>query len=114
MKAEDVAFVGDLAYRVPALMPALQEHLDDYDSLLPHVFMGDVSRWVVERYCATPDDQDLHALLDFIESTFETLGNEDRELIMASFLENLPRTGESGAGVWELIGPTLREAGLPD
>lgn len=46
MKARDLALVGELVSRVPELLPVLQAHLDDYDGLLPHLFMGDVTRWI--------------------------------------------------------------------
>jgi hypothetical protein len=49
MRAREVAFVGALVHRFPALLSLLQRHLVNYDGLLPHVFMGDVTRWIVKE-----------------------------------------------------------------
>jgi hypothetical protein len=43
MRAYEVALTGALCHRFPAFMPMLQEHLDDYDGLLPHLLMADVT-----------------------------------------------------------------------
>lgn len=109
MRAYDVALVGALCHRFPVLMPVLQEHLDDYDGLLPHVLMADITRSIVQRFRADPSDAIAQDVVDFIESAFkEAVGNE-RELISASFLENLPRPGEAGADVRTLLGPALQD-----
>jgi hypothetical protein len=104
-----VALVGALCRRFPVFMPILQEHLDDYDGLLPHVLMGDVTRWVVHRFHADASDTTLQQVLDFIEDAFEHANGEDRELIAASFLENLPRPTQADAGVRDLLGPALQD-----
>jgi hypothetical protein len=109
MKAYDVAFVGTLCRRFQVFMPMLQEHLDDYDGLLPHVLLAEVTRWVIQRFDADAADDLLRQVLDFIESAFEDAKSEDRELIVASFLENLPRPGQAGAEVRAMLGSALQE-----
>lgn len=109
MKAYEVALMGTLCRRFSVFMAMLQEHLDDYDGLLPHVLMADVTRWVVKRFNTDPSDVLLRQVLDFIESAFEDAKGEDRELIAASFLENLPRPGQAGADVRALLGPALQD-----
>ena len=109
MRAHEVAFIGTLCRRFPIFMPMLQEHLDDYDGLLPHVLMADVTRWIVQRFRADPADAVVRQVLDHIESTFQEGSGQYRELIAASFLENLPRPGERGAGVRALLGPALQD-----
>jgi hypothetical protein len=109
MRAYDVAFVGAFCFQFPVLMPVLQEHLADYDSLLPHVLMGDVTRWVVQRFLANAGDSTLRQMLDMFEMAFEKAKFEERELLAASFLENLPRAGEEGAGIRAILGPALQE-----
>jgi len=108
MRAYEVAFVGALCFRFPELIPQLQEHIDDYDGLLPHVFMGDVTRWVLQRFHDDPSDPTVRQILDFIETAFEHAAGEEREIIGTSFLENLPRPGEENDGVRALLGPALR------
>ncbi len=109
MNAHDVVLIGSLAERCPCLLSVLQEHLDDYDSLLSHVFMADVTRWVAERYATDPEDDAVACVLDVLEAAFEAGRSDDRELIAASFLENLPRADGRGAGPRNLIGPTLQD-----
>ena len=106
MRADDVAFVGALCYRFPVLIALLQEHVDDYDGLLPHVLMGNVTQWTIQRFRVNPSDVVLREVLDFIEDAFES--QRSPELISASFLENLPREGEDGDGVRALLGRALR------
>jgi hypothetical protein len=50
MNARDVLLIGSLIEGCDSLLPVLQDHLNDYDELLPHLFMADVTRWLVERY----------------------------------------------------------------
>lgn len=108
MRAAEVAFVGCLVCRLPNLMPLLQEHLDDYETLLPHVLLGDVTRWVVER--ARPSvGPEVETLLAFFETSFVEMGEHERELISVSFLENLPPRGEAGSELRDQLGPNLTQ-----
>jgi hypothetical protein len=42
-------FVGRLLQVLPELKSTYEQHLADNDLLLPHVFMGDVTRFVIGR-----------------------------------------------------------------
>jgi hypothetical protein len=106
--AYNITFVGALCWNFPVLMPLLRTHVDDYDGLLPHVFMGDVTRWVLQRFRLDSSDTTLLAVLDFLELAFADATGEDRDLLSASFLENLPLKPEDGAGVRELLGSSLQ------
>lgn len=59
MDAHDVVLIGGLVDRCPALLPVLQAHLDAYEEFLPHLFMGDVTRWASERYLRSSSDPEL-------------------------------------------------------
>lgn len=107
MRAAEVAFVGALVHRVPVLRPLLQEHLNDYDALLPHVLMGDVTRWVINEFETDGQSEVLRAVLEFIESSFRDGRDHERELVAVSFLENLPRRDEEGSQLRRLLGPYL-------
>lgn len=110
MNAHDIVFIGSLVDRCPSLLQVLQEHLDDYDTLLPHVFMGDVARWATERYrVGADDDEALVSVLGILEAAFAAGRSDDRELIAASFLENLPRDDDPGSDLRDVIGPSLRD-----
>ena len=109
MRAAEVAFVGALVHRFPTLRPILQEHLDDYDALLPHVLMGDVTRWVVGEFRTHGESDRLREVLDFIESSYHQGDEHEQEIIAVSFLENLPRPDEQESGLRGLLGPSLTE-----
>ena len=109
MSARDASVIHELIDRVPALRPVLEEHLDAYDTLLPHVLMGDITRWLIDRFRLDPHDQSMQDALEFLDRSFTTSRGADTELIAASFLENLPRAGEDGAGLRDRVGPALRE-----
>lgn len=106
--AFDVSIVGSICYLAPELLPVLQEHLDDYDGLLPHVMMGDITRWVVRKFHIENSDLDLRRVLNFLEEAFSQADREDQGIIIVSFLENLPQVGEEDAGIISLLGPSLQ------
>ena len=108
MRAEEVAFVGALVHRFPVLLPILQVHLDDYETLLPHVFLADVTRWLVGK-SGSRSDSDVNAVLLFLEACFSEGEEEERELISASFLENVPDPGEAGSELRGRLGPALAQ-----
>jgi hypothetical protein len=109
MSAATVAFVGALCDRHRFLLPVLQEHLDDFDGeVLPHLLMADIERWaegeVAEARAGI--DSDVVAVLSSIEQAFAALGDTDvGELIAASFVEHLPRSGALGADFRARLGP---------
>lgn len=109
MKAHDVVLIGSLADRCPALLPVLQQHVDEWDGLLSHLFMADLSRWAVERYLADPDDKDLACLLEQLEAAYAAGREDDTEIIAVSFLENLPSRDEEASGLRDVLGPALTE-----
>jgi len=78
-----IAFCRKLAEQVPEAEAILQEHLDDYDELLPNVFFGDLTRYVLS------DGPGRLKLVEFLEQNFHRLSPEIEELIAVSFVENL-------------------------
>ncbi|MEX1207537.1 MAG: hypothetical protein WEE36_02890 [Acidimicrobiia bacterium] len=107
MRAAEVAFVGALVHRFRVFLPILQEHLDDYDALLPHVLMGDLTRWVVSEFETHGESGLLREVLDFIESSYSHGDDHEQEPIAVSFLENLPRPDENASKLRALLGPSL-------
>lgn len=108
MNAEEVAFVGALVHRFPALTALLREHLAYYDALLPRAFMGDVTRWAVAKQRAGSPSE-LAPFLEFVESCYRQGTTEEQELISVSFLENLPGPEEPGGDLRSALGPQLAE-----
>lgn len=105
MRAGEFVVVGALVSRVPALRGLLQEHVDDYDGLLPHLFLADVVRFV-SRGAGVVVRGLVAAVL---EDLFRSGEEEDRELIAVSFLENLPSEAEEGGSIRQELGPLLSD-----
>jgi hypothetical protein len=105
---ETTALVHQLVAAVPSLAPLLAEHLNDYDELLPHVFFGDLTRFVCMT--AVRDDPDADAIVAALESAMGSGSETVQELIGVSFLEDL-RRGHPRAmydAVRRRLGPNLR------
>ena len=108
------SFVRSIVARFPNLSARLEEHIkDNLGEILPHVFFGDVTRYVLSLLFAVsggglPPRRELREILDYLEEAYSGGDEERRELISVSFLENLPRPGEEGAQIREMVGPNLR------
>ena len=99
--------VQRLVDRVPVLRPAYEEHLADYDLVLPHVFFGDVTRWAVASYIA--GDNGWRTLVAFLEEEYADADYDAQAVIEQSFVENLPYPHEEGYGIEREFGPRLTE-----
>ena len=113
MSEQTVSFVKSMVSLHPELGAILEEHIkDNLGEILPHVFFGDVARYTSSLFPAAPRGglllrRELRDLLDYLEATYSSGDEELRELISVSFLENLPRPGELGAQIREMLGPNL-------
>jgi hypothetical protein len=77
-----------LLERVPELRANYDEHVADNGELLPHVFFGDVSRFVVAR-AAEGDDSAVGRCLAFLEEALDNGDELAQELVVVSFVENI-------------------------
>jgi hypothetical protein len=106
---------------IPELQPVYDEHMKDYDELLGHVFMGDVTRFVVSAYKRStsdePNAEQWHQVLDrslaFMEQAL-TMGDlYVEDIIQLSFLENLLPSSDDDVKAYRaiklMLGPKLRE-----
>lgn len=114
MSAKTVAFVRSLVERFPRLVGLLDEHIEDnFGEILPHLFFGDLTRYVVSLFLAARDGgdkstrQELRAILDFLEQSYASADDEVQELISVSFLEHLPRADEDGYELRKMVGRNL-------
>jgi hypothetical protein len=89
------SFIEELLRRVPDLSPIYEEHLADNDGLLPHVFMGDVTRFAIASADERPRQSSVSTLFGYLEEGLRSGSGEVKELIRASFVENL--IGETAA-----------------
>jgi hypothetical protein len=91
------------------LRPLLDEHLDDnFGDVLPHLFLADVSRYLVDLI-ESGRRGDALPVLDWLEQRFRAGSEEEQELIATGFLEALPRPDEPGAAVRGALGPALSD-----
>ena len=88
-------FTNRLIAQLPELEHVRREHLDDYDELLPHVFLGDVTRFVVLNLPRKDAAGWIDRFLNQIEIGLLSGNDEVGELIAVSFVENL--CGENAA-----------------
>lgn len=99
------ALVHDLVRARPELRLLLDEHLEDNDGeLLPHVFFGDVTRWLVGNAGDKPEA--VRVVLDLLESAWSAQEESVHEVIALSFLDDL---GPDEAAALQL-GPRLEAA----
>ncbi|WP_027671349.1 DUF7674 family protein [Rheinheimera baltica] len=102
-------FITLLLEAVSELSIVYAEHIDDYDELIEHVFIGEVTRFSERLYAGDPNSVVLKRLLDFIGCAFAADDEKLKELISVSFLENLSRDGDSFEGIRVLLSAKLSE-----
>ena len=109
MYADSDTFARGLVAECPALQPIFEEHMRANDELLAHLFMEDVTRFVVDATTKPELRQPLELILNTIEEGLK-LGSDDVEgLIVVSFVENLLGEDDAVSALLPLMGPGLRE-----
>jgi hypothetical protein len=108
-KLED--FVAELLVHVPELRSVYDEHINDNDELLPHMFLGDVTRYVVRQVedNAIDTSQSVSRILCLFENEIVNANEDIQELISVSFLENLCGHEDIVTRLGSLMGPNLRK-----
>lgn len=76
------SFITALAGAEPALTAVLDEHRAAYEAVLPHVFMGDVTRWLTAH---DPPPR----VLGVLDNALTSASADVRSLVYMSFLEHL-------------------------
>ena len=113
MSEKAITFVTSMVAHFPGLKALLEEHVkDNLGEMLPHVFFGEVTRYMLSLVLAASSGgllprNELRDILHYLEEAYATGDDELRELITVSILENLPRPGDAGAEIREMIGPNL-------
>lgn len=103
------SFIEELLRVVPELRPAYETHVADNATLLPHVFMGDVARFVVAESANNERPLTIVHLFDFLENVLTHGSEEVHELIAASFVENLIGETKALQLLKVLMGPNLKK-----
>jgi hypothetical protein len=105
------SFVPYLLERVPELEGVYHEHLKDYDELLPHVFLGDVCRFLAELYSRNKGDRSAsNRIIDIMDEGFRFGDEQTKGLVCVSFLENIPHDNKVYDQIKMDLTPVLREA----
>ena len=117
MERPEAKLIHQLVALAPELGPVYATHLEDnFGELLPHLMMADITRWtgaLLQRIqsggpTAPTDLEQLQPVLALLEDRFASGDEPTRDLIAASFLENLWQTDEQYAAIKNLLGPSLR------
>jgi hypothetical protein len=88
-------FVTSIVRAVPELAAVLAEHVADHGVVLPHVFMGDVARFVLARALSPAEQNALRTVLYLMDDGLRNGSDDVKELVVVSFVENL--IGEESA-----------------
>jgi len=95
--------VAELVRAEPALDAVLREHLADNGELLSHVYMADVTRWLVANGPAA-------LVLAVLEAALIDGDAYVRDVILASFIENIEQEDPAYRPLRSALGPSLRMA----
>ncbi|WP_060887422.1 DUF7674 family protein [Streptomyces caniscabiei] len=106
---DDVRFLEELVAAVPEFGELYEIHVENQGEPLPHVFFGlDVTPAVVGSYLGRdPEARDWRATLKFLERQLGRGIPCVTEVIVTSFLDQLPYRHEPGHEVVEHLGPIL-------
>jgi hypothetical protein len=106
---DDIRFLEELVAAVPEFGELYEIHVENNGEPLPHVFFGlDVTPAVVDSYLGKdPEAPDWRATLEFLERQLGRGIPDVTEVIVTSFLDQLPYKQEPGYGVVEHLGPLL-------
>ncbi len=105
----------ELMKEVPDFKSVFDEHKDYYEELLPHVLMGDFTRFLIDSYRkgAGGEAGSEHHLdvtrtsLEVMERAMSSSDPNLQELVSVSFLENLDQSDAAYEGIKALLGPNL-------
>lgn len=100
--------VHALVRAVPELEELLSVHRADYGEVLPHVFFGDVTRFLVERAIGRSTHEDvLVRALEMLERASASTDSRVAELVHASICENLEDSSPEYSTIRALLGPRM-------
>ncbi|MEU6708435.1 hypothetical protein [Streptomyces wuyuanensis] len=109
--AAGARLVENLVARVPGFEQSYECHVFNESGALPHVFFWDVVQDTVRSYLGTgdPSGPDWQRVLAFLEEETQRRVPGALEVIVTSFLHDLPYPGEPGFGIEVHLGPAMKE-----
>ncbi|GAA3074881.1 hypothetical protein GCM10017562_48570 [Streptomyces roseofulvus] len=99
--------VHDLLAHVPAFRAAYESHVFRQGGVLPHVFFWDVVQGTVRSFLAEETEPDWRRTLDFLEEQIRRGDTAVDEVIVTSFLGDLPSPHEPGHAIVGQLGPIM-------
>ncbi|MGW7026836.1 hypothetical protein ACWGFX_06525 [Streptomyces xanthophaeus] len=108
--AGGVRLVEELVAQVPGFEDAYECHVFNENGVLAHMFFWDVVQDTVRSYLAEGDRDgpDWREVLAFLEEETRRRVPGAIEVIVTSFLNDLPYEGEPGYGVERHLGPAMK------
>lgn len=92
-----------LAARFGGLKTVYDEHIQDFDELLSHIFLADVTRYVL---AAKPESREI---VQTLENVFAGGDDAVENLIQVSFVENIETETEMESILEGVSGSSLRD-----
>ncbi|WP_370414658.1 hypothetical protein [Streptomyces fradiae] len=106
-----VQLVSDLVDRVPGFRSAYDAHVFSQGRVQPHVFFWDVVQGTVRAFLGEEGDEgrpvDWRRTLDFLEEQSRRGEAGVDDVIVTSFLGDLPHPYEPGYGIVGELGPVM-------
>ncbi|MER5392559.1 hypothetical protein [Saccharopolyspora sp. NPDC002686] len=105
--------VRELAQGLPAVLDLLREHEDDFDEVLPTIFLSEVAQWYAEAWLARETDPDTfeeaNRFVARMAARYPEVSPSERNMLAVGFLEALPNPAEPGRGCLDALPDILRE-----
>lgn len=89
---------------VPGFAPVYDEHMSDYDEVLPHVLVGELTRFLFGQ----ASDAALESALGLLERAAAASDERLQELVAVSFIENLEPNAARFPAMRKHFGPALQ------
>lgn len=102
------AFIPHLIKSVPELIPLYDEHINEYDEMLEHVFLGEVTRFIESSYKSKNKSYVLNRIFELFDSVFNSEDEKLVELISVSFLENLTKDDEDYRNIKNMLSRSMQ------
>ncbi|MFF9911955.1 hypothetical protein [Streptomyces sp. NPDC013457] len=103
-----VRLVSDLVARIPEFRGTYDDHVFSQGGVLPHVFFWDVVQNTVRSFLGEdPAAADWRRTLDFLEEQSARGEMGVDEVIVTSFLNDLPYPHEPGYAIVRELGPVM-------
>jgi hypothetical protein len=105
--------VRELAQRLPAVADLLREHEEDFDEILPTIFLNRVADWYVEawqeRETAPHVFEQAQRFAARLAARYPEASPAEENIIAVGFLEALPNPGAPGRDCVEDLPAPLRD-----